>query len=137
MGGNDENVPRAYSTNTGWYTDRYKTDGYNVVIDPDNLQGSIDEFKRGLAGKSPDDLNNTIVASLIDSSAFGQLPNAESAYSEVLKFVKEHTSAMSAMGISLEDFVARVQAAAKLGYEADPVTKQRAAFLRAHERMLE
>jgi K+-transporting ATPase c subunit len=133
MGGNDGSVPRAYSTQLGY--DYQKSDGYNVVIDPDKLQGSIEHYKQGLAGKSPQDLNNTIVEALIDSSAFGMLPNATSAYNEVRKFVSAHTSAMHDMGISLDDFVARVQAAANLGYEADPVTKQRAAFARAHERM--
>ena len=56
---------------------------------------------------------------------------------ELLWLGRAHTDAMHRMGISIEDFVARVQAAAELGYETDPVTRQQAAFARAHQRMLE
>lgn len=138
MGGNDANPPRAYSTQLGGdYESGYRADGYNIVIDPSQLKKSIEKHRHELTESGTKDINATIVSTLIDLGAFGELPNASVAYNEVMTFVQTHTSAMSQMGISVEDFVARVQAAAELGYEADPVTRQRAAFARAHQRMLE
>jgi hypothetical protein len=135
MGGNDP-APHAYSTHLGGdYQSGYTADGYNIVIDPDQLRSSIDTYKRGLAGMGPQDLITTVTNALIDSGAFGTLPNAATAFNEVQTFVKTHTSAMAQMGVSIEDFVARVQAAAELGYEADPETKRQAA-MRGHGRML-
>jgi hypothetical protein len=138
MGGNDANAPHAYSTQLrGDYQSGYRADGYNVVIDPDTLKASIDKHRAELTGAGTQDMNTTIVNVLIESGAFGDLPNAGSAYNEVFAFVQSHTEAMHRMGVSLEDFVARVQAAAELGYESDPVTKQQAAYARAHQRMME
>lgn len=136
MGGNDSGGPRAYSTQLdGSYDSGYHADGYNVVIEPGQLEESIRTYKRGLGGLGPTDLNTTIVNALIDAGAFGDLPNATSAYQELFTFVQNHMDAMRQMGVSLDDFVARVQAAADLGYQADPVTQRQAAFLRAHARM--
>jgi hypothetical protein len=127
MGGND-NAPKAYSTQLGGdYETGYRADGYNVVIDPDKLQASIDNYRQDLRGQNPADLISTVTNALIAQGAFGVLPHAAAAYTEVRNFVRTHAEAMSQMGISLEDFVARVQAAADLGYQADPVTKQEAA----------
>jgi hypothetical protein len=130
MGGSDSNPgdPRGYSTQLGGnYENGYHADGYSVVIKPDQLTQSINQFKSALTKQNPEQLSNTLLNALIESSAFGSLPNAESAYAELQKFVTAHANAMSEMGISLSDFVARVQAAADLGYQADPVTREEAA----------
>lgn len=119
--------PKGYSTTTSYGNDGYSTDGYAVVINPDQLGAAVAQFRKGLDGKNTRDLSDTLNQALIDSSAFGQIPNAEKAHGELQKFVHTHLEAMSKMGISLADFVARVQAAAQLGTEADPVTKAQAA----------
>jgi hypothetical protein len=137
MGGNDT-PPRAYSTQVdGDYSSGYQSTGYNVVIAPDELKKSIDTYRAQLANQSPEQLVQTLASALVSSDAFGKLPNAMSAVSQVRTFVDSHVTAMKTMGVSIEDFIARVQAAADLGYEADPVTKQRAAFAQAHQRMME
>ena len=73
-----------------------------------------------------------VVGAVVDPSAFGQIPNAETAFNTLQTFVTQHAEAMAQMGVSLADFIARVQAAAKLGYDADPATKAQAAYARAH-----
>jgi hypothetical protein len=133
MGGNDPAPPHAYSTQLGGdYQSGYRADGYNVVIDPDQLRTSIDTFRQGLQGKDTGTLIETITTAMVGQDCFGQLPNAPSAFSEVHEFVQNHALAMREMGISLEDFVARVQAAADLGYQADPETKRQAAAAARH-----
>jgi hypothetical protein len=132
-------TPAGYSTQVGGdYSSGYHTTGYKqVIIDPDTLQSSIDDFRKKLDGQSPRQLVDTLTNALIDPSAFGQIPNASAAYEQVRKFVDDHAAAMSKMGVSLADFVARVQAAAQLGYESDPATKAAAAYARArYGRML-
>src|SRR5438067_13212939 len=117
--------PAAYSTQiVGNYSSGYQTSGYKqVIIDPDTLNASIEEFRRKLDGQSPRQLVDTLVGAVVDPSAFGQIPNAETAFNTLQTFVTQHAEAMAQMGVSLADFIARVQAAAKLGYDADPATK--------------
>jgi hypothetical protein len=64
---------------------------------------------------------------LVPRDAFGQLPSATTAYSQMADFVRGHAEQMQAMGVSLDDFVARVQAAAQYGYQVDPETRRIAA----------
>lgn len=135
MGGRNDG-PRAYSTQLGGdYQGGYHADGYSVVIKPDQLTAAVNKFRSGLQDKSPADLNATLLSALVDEGAFGQLPNAQSAFGQVREFVQSHAHAMSEMGVSLADFVARVQAAADLGYQADPVTKAEAAMRHGHMMM--
>ncbi|MDT4989007.1 MAG: hypothetical protein QOI74_3101 [Micromonosporaceae bacterium] len=134
MGGKKDD-PRAYSTQVGWDSQHgYHADGYNVVINPGQLADSVKQFRGGLEGQGPADLIKTVTDSLVAAEAFGQLPNAGAAYDEVRRFVHDHATAMSEMGVSVADFVARVQAAADLGYQADPATRNQAA-MRSHGRM--
>jgi hypothetical protein len=127
MGGNDDPT-RAYSTRLGGdYQSGYHADGYSVVINPGQLEDSIKKFRTALDGQGPRELSQAVMGSLVAQDAFGRLPNADSAYNEVLTFVQTHAAAMSEMGVSVADFVARVQAAADLGYEADPATRAQAA----------
>ena len=67
--------------------------------------------------------------------AVGVWPNAPPAACQLQKFVNTHLEAMSKLGTSLADFVARVQAAQQLGTEADPLTKQLAARAARWDRM--
>lgn len=139
MGGQQPPDPAGYSTQiSGDYSSGYHTTGYKqVIIDPEKLDKSIKQFHDQLAGQSPKDLRNTLMQAVIGSTAFGSIPNAEHAVAELTKFVSDHADAMDAMGVSLADFIARVQAAAQLGYDADPETQRQAAFARAHTRMME
>ncbi|HZC69205.1 MAG TPA: hypothetical protein VE442_00785 [Jatrophihabitans sp.] len=135
MGGNQQPPePAGYSTQMGGnYDSGYHTTGYRqVIIDPRTLDESINGFRKQLDGQSPRELMDTLTNAVVDSGAFGQIPNAEKAYSELKKFVSDHVEAMTSMGVSLADFIARVQAAAQMGYDADPVTRQQAAAARAH-----
>lgn len=121
----DGHDPHGYSTRVG---SGYGTDGYSVKIDPATLRKSVDTFRKQLAGKSTQELTDTARSALIAEGAFGSIPNALGAAEELRRFVNEHAHAMQQMGISLADFVAHVQAAAEIGYEADPATKQAAAL---------
>lgn len=135
MGGQQQPpVPAGYSTQIGGdYTSGYHTTGYKqVIIDPDTLTSSINQFRKQLDGQGPTQLKQTLQQAMVDGSAFGSIPNAQHAVDQLTKFVTDHADAMEAMGVSLADFIARVQAAAQLGYDADPVTKQEAAYARAH-----
>lgn len=139
MGGHQQPPePAGYSTQIGGdYSSGYHTTGYKkIIIDPKTLEQSIETFHKGLHGQSTNELKQTLHEAVIDSSAFGLIPNADAAYNELKRFLDDHADAMSAMGVSLSEFVARVQAAANLGYEADPVTRQRAAYARAHQQRL-
>ena len=140
MAGDDKQHPdggvHAYSTQVTYDTDTgYRTDGYSVVIKPGQLDAAIAKFSQGLANQGPAELAKTVMEALVDDAAFGQIPHAISASSELRKFVQDHADAMTRMGISVTDFVARVQAAAQLGYDADPATKAQAARAAAHMRM--
>jgi hypothetical protein len=140
MAGDDDKHPdggvHAYSTQVTYDTDTgYHTDGYSVVIKPDQLEASIAKFKQGLANQNAEQLTASVLDALVDAAAFGQIPHAISAYGELRQFVENHAGAMRQMGISVTDFVARVQAAADLGYQADPVTKAQAARAAGHMRM--
>lgn len=135
MGGNQSPPdPAAYSTQMGGNPDAgYHTTGYRkIIIDPRTLDKSIGDFREKLKGQNTNELRQTLLTAMIDSSAFGRIPNAEHAAAELTRFVNEHADAISQMGESLADFVARVQAAAQLGYDADPETQARAAAARAH-----
>jgi hypothetical protein len=124
----DDKKPHAYSTQiSGDSESGYHADGYNVVIDPHALSASIDTYKSQLQGQGVNDLVRTMMTSLVPQDAFGKLPSASAAYSEMSDFVNSHAAQMRAMGVSLEDFVARVQAAAHYGYEVDPATRRIAA----------
>lgn len=131
--------PAGYSTQiAGNYDSGYHTTGYKqVIINPEQLDTSIQNFKKQLEGQSAHDLRNTLMQAVVDTAAFGNIPNAQHAVEELTNFVNDHANAMDAMGVSLADFIARVQAAAQLGYEADPETKRQAAFAQAHARMME
>jgi hypothetical protein len=124
----DENRPHAYSTQlSGDSESGYHADGYNVVIDPHALSESIETYKSQLQGKNLNDIVRTMMDSLVPQDAFGQLPSATAAFSEMKEFVSSHAQQMRAMGVSLDDFVARVQAAAQYGYQVDPETRRIAA----------
>ncbi|WP_073388078.1 hypothetical protein [Jatrophihabitans endophyticus] len=98
------------------------TDGYAVKIAPGDLDASIAQFRGALQHQNPIQMQTMLGEAMQVDAAFGDIPNATSAYGQLRDFVQSHLEAMQEMGVSLEDFVARVQAAAKLGYEADPAT---------------
>jgi hypothetical protein len=137
MGGHNEpDQPVAYSDRVSYDADTgYHADGHQVVIKPDDLNDSIATFEKQLQGQNSRQLMQTLTDALGAADAFGQIPNADHAITEFTQFVQTHVEEMSKMSSkTLVEFIARVQAAAQLGYETDPAT--RAAAARA-QRMME
>lgn len=131
MGGSHQpsGPPTAYSTRTIYDQDHgWHTDGHKVVIDPHTLQQSVDFYKNQLQGKNANDLHQTLTDTMQAAAAFGKIPNSDHAMNELQKFIDSHVQEMAKMQDgTLVEFVARVQAAADLGYESDPATRAAAA----------
>jgi hypothetical protein len=128
MGGQQQPAPpSAYSTRTTYGSDGWRTDGHRVVIDPGTLQASVNTFREQLQGQSSAQLTQTLFEALGAANAFGDVPNAAQATVQLQQFVNSHAAEMAKMQDgTLVEFVARVQAAAQLGYETDPVTRRAA-----------
>jgi hypothetical protein len=98
----------------------YSSDGYNVIINADDL------MQRAAALKAPQATGAQTRAHLLDSivpeSAFGTIPGGLKAAGALREAIGRHIDAITTMGVTVSDFAARVEAAAKLAEEAEPVT---------------
>ena len=128
---NTPHPPVAYSYDT---TSNGETTGHTVTIAPGQLDASIKTFKEQASGQSPYALTQALHAALLTDGDFGKIPSSGVVADELDSFISDHVQVMSTMGDVLSDFVARVQAAAQLGYETDPETRRQLAWARAHER---
>lgn len=137
MGGHQHpDVPAAYSDRVTYDDSGYHADGYRkVIIDPSTLQNSVETFKKQLQGQNASQLAQTLSDALGAADAFGRIPNAGHANAELTNFITSHANEMAKMQDgTLVEFIARVQAAAQLGYESDPATRAAAAQA-SHGRM--
>ena len=123
--------PVAYSSNRN---DEGELTGHTVTIAPHQLDASITKFKHQSAHQGPTALIRTLQDAMLTDGDFGKIPDSGYVTNEVTGFIHKHTGVMSDMGHVLDDFVARVQAAAQLGYETDPETRRQAAWAQAHMR---
>lgn len=121
--------PVAYSYNT---TYEGSTTGHSVTIAPGQLDGSISKFKSQMNGQGPTHLKRTLMDAMLATGDFGSIPQSPAIAQELQTFIMGHAAVMESMGGVLDDFVARVQAAAQLGYETDPETRRQMAWAKIH-----
>lgn len=122
--------PVAYSYNT---TYKGEVTGHTVTIAPHQLDSSIKNFKDKTAGQGPTELTATLTAAMLSEGDFGTIPDSAAIAGELQAFINGHARVMESMGGVLDDFVARVQAAAQLGYQTDPETRRELAWAKIHE----
>jgi hypothetical protein len=98
----------------------YSSDGYSVIINADDLMQRAAALKAPQADGREARLN--LMESLVPAAAFGTIPGGAKAAGALREAMGRHIDAITAMGVTVADFAARVEAAAKLADEAEPVT---------------
>lgn len=132
MSGHHGGPPQGYSTQLT-YVEKdggLNSDGYSVTITPQKLRDAVEPLQKKLAGQGMFELTQSLQQAIGAQGSFGHIPNAGDVENAVVQFITSHLETMHKMGISLSDFVARVQAAAQIGNEADPATRAAAARAR-------
>jgi predicted phage gp36 major capsid-like protein len=98
----------------------YSSDGYSVVINAADLMQRAAALKSPAAGGF--EARTHLLQSLVPQSAFGTIPGAARAAAALKDVMAQHIDAITAMGVTVSDLAARVEAAAKIAEEAEPVT---------------
>lgn len=98
----------------------YTGDGYTVVIDGTDL----DKRAKAIKGAHPHvwDMREHLLRSLVPPEAFGTIPNAGNVHKNLSDWLGHRLAEIEAMGVSVADFAARVQAAHDLAVQAEPDT---------------
>ncbi|MDT4914247.1 MAG: hypothetical protein QOC66_3375 [Pseudonocardiales bacterium] len=98
----------------------YSADGYSVVINAHDLMEKAAKLKAPEASGREARLH--LIESLVPETAFGSIPGGAKAAIALRDAMSRHIDAITAMGVTVSDFAARVEAAGKLAEEAEPVT---------------
>jgi hypothetical protein len=98
----------------------YTNDGYNVVINADDLLGRARHFQSQQA--KGNDARQHLLDSVVPADAFGSIPGAAQAASRLRECLGKHMDAIAQAGVSIEYFAARVQAAGEIASDAEPAT---------------
>lgn len=96
--------------------------GDTVTVSAERLQHAADAL-RG-PGTDAIHMQKNIQQALIPGSAFGDVPGGHDAYRRLASGVTDHTEALAQMGLSITDLAARVEAAAQMAAELNPLTKK-------------
>jgi len=97
---------------------------YSVVIPADKLETAANDIKK--THPHLDAMSTYLSDTLVPAEAFGTIPGGPEAAGRLHDSVKSHTQAMEQMGVSLVDFVARLQAAAQQAHRALQATSDAA-----------
>lgn len=103
------------STNYG-----YTNDGYNVVINADDLLNRARHFQAQQA--TGGDARQHLLDAVVPEGAFGNIPGGHDAAIRLRECLGKHVDAIAKAGVSIEDFAARVNAAGQIASDAEPAT---------------
>lgn len=130
MGSPGHNEPTAYSTQT--------SDGggvaapsYSVTINPGQLTKAVDEVKTNLSSTHTSALKS-LQDAVLGVDSFGMIDNSGNMSEQLSTFINNHVDAMSKAHMNVQTFLLNVEAAARIGTDADPATKAEAAWIKRH-----
>ena len=89
---------------------------YSVVIPVDKLETAANKIKK--THPTAEAMKGQLRSAIVPSGAFGDIPGGPEAAKRLADSLDAHQRAMEQMGVSLVDFVARLQAAAQQADQA-------------------
>ncbi|MPQ99353.1 hypothetical protein GB931_15795 [Modestobacter sp. I12A-02628] len=95
--------------------------GHEVVVDAQRLAEAATAMRGVQQGTAA--LSTEVKNALVPQAAFGDVPGGYEAALRLADGVQGHLDALDAMGLSLGDLAARLDAAAMLGQQLDPATR--------------
>jgi len=130
MGSPPGGEPTAYSTQT---SDGFAAEApsYSVTINPDQLNTAVKQVRDDLSATHTAAIQALQDAVAADGS-FGLIANSTNMYTQLTNFIHQHIAAMNDAHINSQTFLLNVEAAARIGTDADPATKAEAAWIRRH-----
>jgi hypothetical protein len=100
--------------------DAVTNDGYSVVINADDLMTMANKLEshdaKGFQAREQ------LLQTIVPEAAFGSVPGGAAAAAKLKESMGHHLDAITAMGVNVSDFAARVDAAGQLAAEAEPDT---------------